>query len=97
MIFPEVLTVDHVLKSIDAVVNEWFRLGLELGVPPSTLETIKYNHPTDVEACKVKMVEQWLKQPGSQWYSLVEALNEIGLKYIANKIAEKYSNSKFIL
>ena len=97
MLFPDVLTVDHVLKSIDAVVAEWFRLGLELGVPHSTLETIKHNHPTDVEACKMKMVEQWLKQPRPLWCSLVEALNEIGLKYIANKIAEKYSNSKFIL
>ena len=46
---------------------------------------------------QMKMVEQWLKQPRPLWCSLVEALNEIGLKYIAKKIAEKYSNSKFIL
>ena len=96
MVFPEVLTVHQVVKSIDAVVNEWRRLGLELGVPHSTLETIKYNHPTDVEACKMKMVEQWLKQPHPLWCSLVEALNEIGLKFIANQISENYSTSKFI-
>ena len=70
-------------------------MGLELGVPQCTLETIEYDHRNDVEACKRKMVQQWLKQPCPSWCSLVEALNEIGLKYVAHKISEKYSTSKF--
>ena len=96
ILFSEVLTTRQVLRSIDGVVKDWFRLGLELGIPPSVLETIEYDHRNDVEACKRKMVQQWLKQPCPLWCSLVEALNEIGLKYIASKISEKDSISKFI-
>ena len=95
MLFPEVLTIRQVLKSIDGVVKEWFRLGLELGVPQCTLEAIEYDHRNDVEACKRKMVQQWLKQPCPSWCSLVEALNEIGMKHMAHKLSEKYSTSKF--
>ena len=94
LLFPEVLTTHRILQSIDTVVGEWYRLGLELGVPVSTLETIKYNHPKDVETCKGEMLQQWLKQPCPSWFSLVEALNEIGLKRTANRISEKFSNSK---
>ena len=97
MLFPEVLTSHRVMESIDAVVTEWFRLGIKLGVPPNTMETIQYDHRNDVEACKMKMVQQWLKLPRPLWCFLVEALNEIGLKKIADKISENYSTSKFIL
>ena len=75
------------------MVGEWFRLGLELGLPESTLKTIEYNHPRDVETCKRKMVQEWLKQPCPSWCSLVEALNEVGLKRAANNISEASSNS----
>ena len=94
MLFPEVLTVREVLKSINTVVGEWFRLGLELGLPERTLKTIEYNHPKDVETCKRKMVQEWLEQPCPSWYSLVEALNEVGLKCAASKVSEESSNSK---
>ena len=94
LLFPEVLTTRQILQSINTVVGEWFRLGLELGVPESTLETIEYNNPKDVETCKRKMVQQWLKQPCPSWCSLVEALSELGLKRTANTISEKFANSK---
>lgn len=97
MLFPKGLTSLQVMESINAVVTEWFRLGLKLGVPPNTMETIQYDHCNDVEACKIKVVQQWLKQPHPLWCSLVEALNEIGLKKIAAKISDNYSTSKFIL
>ena len=102
MLFPEVLNTRLVVKSIEAVVDEWFRLGLELGVAESKLNSIRYDHPKDVEACKIKMVQQWLKQsrlkrPYPLWCSLVEALNEIGLRKMSDKISKQYSTSKFIL
>ena len=97
MLFPDVLTVREVLKSINTVVGEWFLLGLELELPESTLKTIECNHPRDVETCKRKMVQEWLEQPCPSWYSLVEALNEVGLKRAAKNISEASSNSKCTL
>ena len=95
ILFPEGLTVHEVLKSINTVVGEWFRLGLELRLPERTLKTIEYNHPNDVETCKRKMVQEWLEQPCPSWCSLAEALSEVGLKHAAKKVSEAFSNSKY--
>ena len=94
ILFPEGLTLREVLKSIDAVVGEWFRLGLELRLPESTLKTIEHDHPKDVGTCKRKMVEKWLEQPCPSWCSLAEALSEVGFKRAAKKVSEVSSNGK---
>ena len=42
ILFSGTLTIHGVLRCIDSVVGEWFQLGLELGIPASTVETIEY-------------------------------------------------------
>ena len=47
ILFSGTLTIHGVLRYIDSVVGDWFRLGLELGgggVPANTMEKIEYNH-----------------------------------------------------
>ena len=76
--------------------GEWFLLGLKLGVPESALETIEYNHSKDVETCKRKMIQEWLKRPCPSWCSLEEAMKAVGLKHAANEISKQCLESKLI-
>ena len=92
IVFP--LTPQQVLRCITPVVGEWYQLGLALGVVESALSVIEYNHQGDVETCKRKMVQMWLKQPHPSWYSLVEALKATGITAAATKIAESFDEGK---
>ena len=93
-LFPEALSTCDILRCIYSVVSEWFRLGLELRVPASTLEAIEYDHRGDVETCRRKMVQEWLKQPCSSWCSLIEALKRVGLERVADEISRECLKSK---
>ena len=81
-----------VLKSLETVVPEWFRVGLELGLSEATLSTIKYDHHRSVETCKRKMVQKWLHSPrlNPSWCSLVKALQAVGLNAAAAKISKQH-------
>ena len=95
ILFSGTLTIHGVLRCIDSVVGEWFQLGLELGVPASTMETIEYDHPKDVKTCKRKMIQEWLKLPQPSWYSLASAVKITGLDCVAQKISDEYSMSEY--
>ena len=81
-----------VLKSLETVVPEWYRLGLELGLPEATLSTIEHDHHRSVETCKRKMVQKWLHSPclNPSWCSLVKALQATGLSATAAKISKEH-------
>ena len=81
-----------VLKSLETVVPEWFRVGLELGLSEATLSTIEHDHHRSVETCKRKMVQKWLHSPrlNPSWCSLVKALQAVGLNAAAAKISKQH-------
>ena len=61
----------------------------------STLNTIEYDHRGDVETCRRKMEQEWLKQPCPSWCSLVEALQTIDQKAVASEIPEIHSDGLY--
>ena len=93
-LFPEALSTCDILRYVHSVVSEWFQLGLELGVPANTLEAIEYDHHGNVETCRRKMVQEWLKQPCSSWCSLIEALKTVGLERVSDEISRECLKSK---
>lgn len=60
----------------------WYEVGLSLGVEPSVLDTIKANHPGDVEGACRDLLCRWLsrgtgtgEQP-REWMSILKAIKE---------------------
>ena len=88
LLFP--MKMNTVLKCLQSVVGEWFPLGLELGLPSSTLSTIEHNNPKSVEICKRQMVQRWITSPqlNPNWCSFVKALHEVGQHVVATEITE---------
>ena len=78
-LFP--LDEHSVLQYIEALVDEWRQLGLNLELPYSTITAIERDFPNDVMKQKLEMVTTWLSSSHSHppcWWSLVEALQEMG-------------------
>ena len=72
------LTVKDVQNELQEV-NRWYLLGIQLGVEPSKLDQFQANHPTDVERCKVDVVQHWLNNVGDpSWKSLADAVERLG-------------------
>jgi hypothetical protein len=76
------------LKDID----DWFELGVHLGVPDNKLREIEQDCLYgDAEECKMEMILLWRQLTIPTWSALVNALAEIGQRKIALEIASKYS------
>ena len=73
---------------------EWFQLGLELRIRPTSLEHIKANFK-DVERCMTEMLAQWLQKQGRDvptWKALVSAVRTASSlrEEIASTVAAKH-------
>lgn len=69
--------------------REWYDLGLQLHLSPSTLDTIAA-HP-NVEDHKLMMLKKWLHQdPEASWEKLASALTLIGHKTTAVSVRNKF-------
>ena len=55
---------------------KWYPIGLELGIRPGRLDTIKSDNPLDAAACLRETLHCWLKRvhPVPTWESLARAL-----------------------
>ena len=71
------LTIDD-LRTVNNAVFEmrakWLQLGIELGVKPGTLESIKQKNMQDPNSCLPDLLTEWLKAEEPTWEKLVEAL-----------------------
>ena len=82
--------------------SKWVRLCSRLGLRASLLDTIKKNHPGDVEECLFEGLQQWVqrkydteKHGPPNWRQLVEAVdNSSGGSNpaLALEIAKKYKS-----
>lgn len=73
-------------------VDDWFELGVYLGVPDNKLREIQQDcHYMDIEECKMEMILLWRQLNIPTWSAIVNALAEIGQHKIALEIASKYS------
>ena len=80
--------------------NNWKQLGLYLGLYQPTLNAIEVNCRGQVWNCLMECISSWLKGEdgvketrggGSNWISLVAALEAMGEREVANNIRIKYN------
>ncbi|MCG8621656.1 MAG: death domain-containing protein, partial [Proteobacteria bacterium] len=70
-------------------VGEWYDLGLQLGLPDSTLASIA-SHP-DVRGHKRCMLSEWLKRDTeASWDKLASALSVIGENVVSANIRSRF-------
>ena len=81
-----------VLRTLEPVVEEWYMLGLHLGLSDSMVKAIEKDYPAIAQR-KMSMVQKWMSAPQlcPSWCSLVKALHEIGLNPAAGEISKEYS------
>ena len=65
-------------------VNNWMHLGLNLGLKLSTLEAIQTNNNTTADR-RNQMLIAWQKQVTPTWYTVVQALVNMGMSQLAQK------------
>ncbi|XP_019854679.1 PREDICTED: uncharacterized protein LOC109583688, partial [Amphimedon queenslandica] len=80
--------------------NNWKQLGLYLGLYQPTLKAIEVNCRGQVKECLMECLSSWLKGEdgvretrggGSNWISLVAALDAMGEREVADNIRIKYN------
>ena len=84
---------DVIIALTDVGGREWYDLGLQLHLTPSTLDTIAA-HP-NVEEHKLIMLKKWLHQdPEASWEKLASALTLIGHKTTAANIRNQFVSTE---
>ncbi len=85
-LFP--LDFSLVLHHLKDIVKELFELGLNLDIPPSVLEALHMNFPTDIKRSRREMVREWMSSSLDPpcWWHLVLALRVVERGDIANAI-----------
>ena len=83
-----------VLHELSEITNEWFMLGVVLGLKYSTVNGIKTDNTT-VQERKQEMVRNWLQKKDKcapSWQALVKALKDslVQCHDVAEKIKQKY-------
>ena len=76
---------------------KWYNLGLELGLTPGTLDSIKQTNHYDTDECFKATLKEWLSKPelDRSWSKLAKSLNEktVGFGYLAEEIYLEYGPS----
>lgn len=84
-------TVQLLHCELQTVQHRWYSIGLQLGLPPATLHTIRYDRGADCEMCMVSACEAWLNAKcDTCWQDVVEALNVIRHQVLAEDIKTRY-------
>ena len=83
------ITELHVLVNELSTVNQWYFLGIYLGLHPSTLDAINADNKTTRE-CRMQMLIEWQNRVIPTWSAVVKALVEIGRERLASDLAARY-------
>ena len=79
-------------SALNKVASEWKRLGVNLGIPTETLDTIAADHPHSSQNCLLEMLNQWLKQqldPPS-WGNIIDAVESLGDWQLGRELRQRY-------
>ncbi len=89
--YPTSLTPRDVYRELLPLASKWNRIGILLNIKPEQLDTIKSNHPNEVEDCLLETIKEWLNgiDPPPTWEELVEAVKLVS-KNRAEDIRIKY-------
>ena len=69
---------------------QWIFLGVQLEVPYSKLQAIRYDY-RDAMTCMMEMINSWLSRTSdAKWSTIVQALAKIGNQALAHKIAQNH-------
>ena len=75
-----------------AVASKWYDLGVQLELDVNKLNTIKANHPGDVEQCCTDMYQFWLQSDlQASQEKLAIALQNIGFTTLLERVMNKAS------
>ena len=82
-----------VLEELYPARAKWYFIGMELGLPISTLNSIEKPHSTD-KVCLCELLQYWLKgiTPHPSLVALIKALRSSGVEEycLAQKLAQQY-------
>ncbi len=87
--------LQEVFSNLMEVVNNWFNLGLALGIQVDTLEGIDSNKNSNQD-CLREMLTHWLRSsPSRTWSDICIGLRSDTVKQnnLADKIEEKYKGT----
>ena len=100
---PGPLTSDDLKKILNSLWDartKWYNMGIQLEMKVPVLETIKQNHPNEVDLCFTMMLTEWLKQtdPPPTWEALVDALksSSVGYGELGRTIQKSYCSKSEI-
>ena len=80
--------LQHIVIAVQDV-GDWYDLGLQLGLPDSTLAAIA-SHP-DIRGHKRLMLSEWLKRDTeASWDKLASALSIIGENVVSANIRSRF-------
>lgn len=83
-------TFKNIIHALKPVTN-WKTLGTELDISADKINEIDKNNRGQVADCKHDMVDFWLKcDISSSWKKLIDALNSIDQKVLAEKIRNSH-------
>ena len=86
------LTLREIENELSEVTGEdWYPLGVQLGLRPATLKEIQRNYPLDTERCRREVLDLWLRSaPKVSWKTLAQAVQGLG-RYtsLAQKLRRK--------
>ena len=88
----EVELRDVIVALKDVAGTQWYDLGLQLKLSPSTLDTIAADHQTS-DDCKRVMLRKWLQiDPEASWEKLAAALILTGHESTSAAIRRNFSS-----
>lgn len=79
----------HVIPNIPA--DKWEDLGVELLQTSVELSHIKASSSETSQMCR-KMFDDWLNGRDATWNGLIDALDKVGLTYLAGNIKKNLSS-----
>ena len=75
------------LSLLLASVYNWENLGIKLGISMQKLQEIKQHHSGDLEMCKNRLYDTWLRlTTDPSWMEIVDALEQIEENSLADRI-----------
>ena len=83
-------TIELLTQELNKV-PKWQDLGTNLGMAPCEITEIEQDHPGNTARRRTAMLDKWLKkQENPSWMSVVEALEKMSEKSLANELRNKY-------
>ena len=74
-------------------VNDWYTLGLQLGIKTHTLRDIQQNYGLSQDNRRQEMFDVWLRSdPSASWEKLIDALDTMEYCCLARSVKTKYAD-----